>query len=266
MKSFEFDFDTKNLNIPKIEKYIEDISCPQDLLKIKQIIETKMKQKKNKEDITEDLTEDKMEIKDGQKVKTEAEGDDDDAEGKIRGDPYNQEEKFKKEANGDPSKDQKKEKKKMDMDDVLATLQSLVVKFDTVEKQLQERDKSIEFLLQEKKTQEQNKAHDLREILSQAPYNIPMEDMKEIPLEKLKEQKAFIDKMPMVKDFRDEMESNAFEEHYNNKARITHEDVTKVDFSSMNDQPIDARDLVIRKARDKHQKDTADLFASKGGL
>lgn len=164
----ELDFDiTKTKNLTKNEK---------KLIKNKKESDTILKKKK-----IEDLEEDaKTEVKDGQKVKVEAEGDDDDVEGKIKGDPYQ---------DGDKKKGEKFVKSK----DFEAIMERLAV--------LESREDMYQKLALKQEDNDAKDMEDLKEILSQVPYEVPLEIMNDMSLEALVTQKAFMDNLPHVKDF-----------------------------------------------------------------
>lgn len=232
----ELDFDI-NQNLKKSEE--------KQILKIKKS-DTIMKKKKDKTEETEDTkdTEDlieedaKMEIKDGQKVKVEAEGDDDEVEEKIKGDPYQ---------DGNKKKGEKFVKGNKDTVDINT---DLLKRIEALEAESKAKDVVYGKLAKKQEANDASDLEELKEVLQVKPYEVPLETMKDMSLEDLTKQKEFLDALPHIKDF---YESDP----------LTYEDVNRIAVDMGGAQRADPRTSVLEKAQVKFVSDMSHRGAKK---
>lgn len=184
--------DFENKNLPKTEQNNIKNKIKDD--------DTKMTDDTNK-----DLTTDSKKIIDGQEVDTPAEGDDYEAGDKVKGDPYNETERY--------DKTEKKEKK-TDMEDFKKELMKEVQ--EVIKNALNPIQTDMEDYRKEKESKDANEKRDLIETLSNKPYEISIDLIKDLTLEQLKQRKETYDMLPMIKDY--------FEEE---DVYLTHRDVKK---------------------------------------
>lgn len=226
-KELDFDVIDKNLTKNEEKKNIKN--------KIKS--DTTMSEEKKEPKKTEDLTEDaKTEIRDGQKVKTEAEGDDDEVEEKIKGDPYQ---------DGDKEKGEKFVKNKKDM-----MYEKIIEDLSERLKQLESNAKTNEPLLSKiVKSQEAKDVQDLnelKELLQEKPYGVALEKMEDLTLEQLQANKDFLDGTEFIKDF------------YESDEHLTHDNVNTYAFDMGGEDRIDGKALILEAAQNKFASDFGD--------
>ena len=239
-KIIELDFEEKNKNLTKNGKKNIKNKIKSDAIM--------SEEEEKKEPKTEDLTEDaKTEIRDGQKVKTEAEGDDDEVEEKIKGDPYQ---------DGDKEKGEKFEKNKKDKKDMMyeKIIEDLSKRLDQLETDAKTNEGLLSKVAKGQEAKDITDLNNLKELLQVKPYEVPLETMKDMNLEDLAKQKLFLDNLPHVKDF---YESDEFDEH------LTHEDVNKYAFD-MNETKDDFRADILGTAQGKFASDFGDAHKQGG--
>ena len=206
------------MNDEKKEPKTEDMSEKNEK-KMKYEDEDEDEDKEKKKDMTKDA---KTEIIDGQHVKTEAEGDDDRVEYKIKGDPYNETESY-----------DKKHDKGIDVADMIKLIEAQ-------ETRINELEKSKDLISKLAKNQEANDMAEKDKIqgdLQEDPYGLALDTIKDLTLEQLRAKKESYDQLPMIQDF------------FKSDEYLTHEDVNRnaVDMAPLG--KTDGRDMVLQKAQ-----------------
>ena len=80
-------------------------------------------------------------------------------------------------------------------------------------------------------------------ILQEKPYGIPLEKMKDLTLEQLKNHKDFADGTEFIRDF------------HESKDYLTHEDVNKYAFDMVTEGKEDYRSPILQAAQSKFESD-----------
>lgn len=228
---FELDFD----NLKNEHAIKNNIKSDDAMTKKEEIEEEEEETKKTKK--AKDLTGDEM--MDGENKETPADGDDDDVENKIKGDPYQ---------DGDKKKGEKFQKKggvkdKTDISDLVEMIKNLQKDNLQMKEVL---DKNVDLFNKAAKSQEAKDMEELKEIqtlLQEKPYHMPLETIKDFTLEELQDKKAFVDNLQIIQDFY-------------KTGHLTHEDVDKTIFDFQVSADQDPRAGVLAKAQANYAKST----------